>query len=88
VGSRARRTVVRFCRENFVAGVEAYGGLGSSMERGLDETLHFIAAVTGWRVTPRSTLKVSTAFGLTDVSDRFLLRVGYAYEFSVRGGHR
>jgi hypothetical protein len=88
LGALASGTSCRFCRENFVAGVEAYGGLGSSMERGLDETRHFIAPVVGWRFAPRSTLKMSTAFGLTDASDRFLLRVGYAYELSVRGGRR
>lgn len=74
----------RLCRENFVAGVEVYGGLGSSDERTLGDTRHFVAPVLAWHATPRSTLKVSTGFGLTEASDRVLLRVGWAYEMTTR----
>jgi len=73
------------CRDNFVAGVEAYGGLGTSLERSLSDTRHFTAPVVEWHLTARSTLKASTAFGLTDASDRYLVRVGWAYEVSTRG---
>jgi hypothetical protein len=85
LGGLASGTSCHVCRENFVAGVEAYGGLGTSMERSLSDTRHFIAPVIAWHVTDRSTLKASTAFGLTDASDRYLVRVGWAYEMSTRG---
>jgi hypothetical protein len=84
LGGLASGTSCHVCRENFVAGVEAYGGLGTSLERTLNGTRHFIAPVIAWHLTDRSTLKASTAFGLTDASDRYLVRVGWAYELSTR----
>ncbi|HZR22735.1 MAG TPA: hypothetical protein VFA59_04050 [Vicinamibacterales bacterium] len=84
LGSLASGTSCHFCRENFVVGVEAYGGLGSSMERTLTDTRHFIAPVLGWHIGERSTFKLSTGFGLTDASDRFLLRLGWSYELPVK----
>jgi hypothetical protein len=83
LGGLASGTSCHFCRENFIAGVEAYGGLGTSLERTLSDTRHFIAPVIAWHVTDRSTLKASTAFGLTNASDRYLVRVGWAYELSA-----
>jgi hypothetical protein len=85
LGGLASGTACHVCRENFVAGIEAYGGLGTSVERTLTDTRQFIAPVIAWRVTGRSTLKASTAFGLTDASDRYLVRVGWSYELSLRG---
>jgi hypothetical protein len=85
LGGLARAATCRFCPENVIAGVEAYGGLGSTQEAAWSETRHFIAPVLAWHVGDRSTLKVSTGFGLTPASDRLLLRVGYAYEFPLGG---
>ena len=85
LGGLASGTACRFCRENVVAGVEAYGGLGSTQDAAWAETRHFIAPVLAWRIGDRSLLKVSTGFGLTPTSDRVLLRVGYAYEFPLGG---
>ncbi len=88
LGGLASGASCRLCLENFIVGIEAYGGLGTSVERTLDETRHFLAPVLGWRVSERSTLKVSAGFGLTRASDRHLFRVGWAYELPVRGGDR
>ena len=85
LGGLASGRTCYLCAENFVVGVEAYGGLGSSLERTLSDTRHFIAPVFAWHVTPRSTFKFSPAFGLTEASDRYLIRVGYVYELPVRG---
>lgn len=85
LGRLASGTSCHVCRENFVAGVEAYGGLGSTEAAALAETRHFIAPVLAWHVTARSTLKMSTGFGLTGASDRYLLRVGWAYELPIGG---
>jgi len=41
--------------------------------------------VLAWRLTDTSTFKVSAGFGLTNASDRVLLRVGYAYELPIGG---
>jgi hypothetical protein len=81
LGGRASGTTCHRCRENFVAGVEAYGGLGSTKTSGLHDTQHYIAPLLGWQVTHRSMLKVSPGVGVTNASDRYLLRLGWIYEF-------
>jgi len=86
LGTLASGSSCRLCRENFVAGVEAYGGLGSTEERGVRDTRHFLAPVLAWRLTENTTVKVSTGFGLTDTSDRYLVRVGWACEFPIGSG--
>ena len=85
LGGLASETTCRFCRENFVAGAEIYGGLGTTQDRTLRDTRHYIAPVLAWRVSDTSTFKVSTGIGLTNASDRVLLRFGYAYEFPIGG---
>jgi hypothetical protein len=88
LGTLASGSACHFCRENFLVGVEAYGGLGSTEGTTLREARHFIAPVLGWHVSERSTLKLSTGFGLTEPSDRVLVRVGWAYELPVKKAHR
>jgi hypothetical protein len=75
----------RFCLENFVAGIEMYGGLGSTLDFGIHDTAHYIAPVVSWAVSNNSTLRFSPSFGLTDQSNRVLIRFGYAYEFQGFG---
>jgi hypothetical protein len=75
----------RFCRENFIAGVEMYGGLGSTLGFGIHDTAHYIAPVVSWTVSDNSTLRFSPGFGLTHGSNPVLIRVGYAYEFQGVG---
>lgn len=79
----ASGTECRFCRENFIAGVEMYGGLGSTLAFGLHDTAHYIAPVIGWQLSDNSSLRFSPSFGLSHGSNPLLLRVGYSYE--VRG---
>ena len=85
LGSLASGTPCHLCRENFTAGVEAYGGLGSTRQTTLADTRHFVAPVLAWRATDRTALKVSTGFGVTSASDRYLLRIAYAFELPIRG---
>src|SRR6059058_4239020 len=75
----------RFCRENFIAGIEMYGGLGSTLGFGIHDTAHYIAPVVSWAVSDNSTLRFSPGFGLTDQGNRVLIRFGYAYEFQGVG---
>jgi len=70
----------RLCRENFNAGLELYGGLGSTEQFGFSDTAHYLAPTVAWRFAENSVLRVSPGFGLTANSDRVLLRVGYTYE--------
>lgn len=70
----------RFCRENFAAGVEVYGGLGSTKGFGLDDTTHYLAPVVSWQISNNGALHFSPGFGLTHESNPVLVRFGYSYE--------
>ncbi|PYY04142.1 MAG: hypothetical protein DMG69_31200 [Acidobacteria bacterium] len=73
----------RFCRENFAAGLELYGGLGGTDGFGLHNTTHYLGPVISWQVSDNAALHFSPAFGLTRGRNPVLLRLGYSYE--VRG---
>lgn len=83
LGILASGTECRFCPENFSAGMELYGGLGSTVGFGLRDTAHYIAPVLGWQLSDNSSLHFSPAIGLTHGSNPVLLRIGYSYE--IRG---
>jgi hypothetical protein len=74
-----------FCTENFVAGVEMYGGLGDRYSFGLNDTSQYLAPVIAWNIPSNWTLRLSPGFGLNDNSHRFLLRWGVSREFSGFG---
>ena len=74
-----------FCRENFILGAEAYGGLGTTDLLALSGTSHYVAPIAAWQMPSGVTLSVSPGFGLTDVSHRFLLRWGMSYEIGGFG---
>lgn len=73
------------CRENFIAGLEMYGGLGDRYNFGLHKTSHYLAPVVAWNLPSEWTLRLSPGFGLNDNSHRFLLRWGVSREFSGFG---
>jgi len=75
----------RWCRENFIAGVEMYGGLGSTLDLSLHHTAHYIAPVIRWQIGDSSSIHFSPAIGLTHVSNPVLLRFGYSYETQAFG---
>ena len=74
-----------FCRENFVAGVEMYGGLGDRYNFGLRDTSHYLAAVAAWNLPQGWAVRISPGFGLNDNSSRFVLRWGLSREISGFG---
>ena len=74
-----------FCRENFITGIEMYGGLGDTQSPGLHETSHYVAPVVAWNLPSDWTLRFSTAFGLNDNSNRLLVRWGISREFAGFG---
>lgn len=74
-----------FCRENFIAGVEMYGGLGDRHSFGLHDTSHYLAPLLAWNLPSDWTLRLSPGFGLNDNSHQFLLRWGLSREFSGFG---
>jgi hypothetical protein len=69
-----------FCLENFIAGVEMYGGLGDIPSLGLNETSHYIAPCVAWNLPSGWTVRLSPGFGLNGDSHRLLLRWGLARE--------
>ncbi|HZO99527.1 MAG TPA: hypothetical protein VFD30_04465 [Terriglobia bacterium] len=73
------------CRENFSAGAELYGGVGTWRQFGLAGTSHYIAPVLAWNLPSGTTLRLSPGFGLTETSHRFLLRLGISYELPQFG---
>src|SRR5438477_2356811 len=75
----------RFCRENFIAGIEMYGGLGSTLGFGVHDTAHYVAPVISWAVSDNSTLRFSPSWGLTHESNPVLIRFRYSYEFQGVG---
>ena len=75
----------RWCRENFIAGAEMYGGLGGTLDLSLHDTAHYIAPVIRWQISNSSSVHFSPAIGLTHVSNAVLLRFGYGYEIQAFG---
>jgi len=74
-----------FCKENFIAGVEVYGGLGDTAQFGLRGTSHSVAPVLAWHLPNGVTLHASPAWGVTRESHRFLMRFGVSHEISGFG---
>lgn len=70
----------RVCAENWQAGVEMFGGLGTHEDFGLRGTSHYVAPVVAWALPSGVTFRVSPAFGVTTASAPFLMRVGMTYE--------
>lgn len=75
----------RFCRENFVAGLELYGGLGSTEQFGFHDTAHYLGPVVRWNLTDNSAIILSPAVGLNSGSTPLLLRFKYLYEVNGFG---
>jgi hypothetical protein len=81
----ARPDRCNLCPENFQAGVEMYGGLGTHDSFGLHETSQYVAPTLAWTLANGTTFKVSPSFGVTETSAGFLLRVGVSYEVAQIG---
>jgi hypothetical protein len=78
---KASPTRCNFCRENFVAGVEMYGGLGDTQSFGLHDTSHYLAPAVAWNLPSGWTFRLSPGFGLNSDSHQLLLRWGVSREF-------
>ncbi len=82
----ARPERCQLCPENFSAGVEVYGGLGTHRNFGLSETSHYVAPTLSWTLANgTTTFKISPGFGVTSTSVPFLLRFGVSYEVTQMG---
>ena len=70
-----------FCPENFRAGVEFYGGLGTADRFTFHDTSQYVAPVLAWSLPGGPTFRISPSFGLTKAAYSFILRLGVSYEF-------
>jgi hypothetical protein len=75
------------CAENFDAGIEFYGGLGTSKELTTSSTSHYAAPILRWSLPQGVSFSLSPGFGLNSDSHAFLLRWRVTYEFEGFG-HR
>lgn len=85
LGLKASAHHCNFCPENFIAGVEMFGGLGDTQNPGLHDTSHYLAPVVAWNLPSDWSFRLSSGFGLNDNSHRLLLRWGVSREFSGFG---
>lgn len=69
-----------FCRENFAAGAELYGGLGDLDGFGLRDTSHYLAPTLAFNIPRGPTVNFSPAFGLNDNSVGVIYRIKVSYE--------
>ena len=69
-----------FCRENFSAGAELYGGLGTTDGFGLKATSQYVGPILGFNIPNGPTINFSPNFGLNDNSIGVLYRFTASYE--------
>jgi len=70
---------------DFIAGAEAYGGLGDTFSLTLRDTSHYIAPLLGWQLPVGMRLSFSPGFGLSSTSLARVYRVGLSVEFNQIG---
>jgi len=71
-----------FCRENFSAGLELYGGLGDLNGFGLTATSHYLGPTLAFNIPKGPTMSFSPNFGLNANSMNVMYRFNVSYEFS------
>jgi hypothetical protein len=70
-----------FCRENFFAGAELYGGLGDLDGFGLKATSHYAAPTLAFNIPHGPTVSFSPSCGLNANSVGVIYRIKVSYEF-------
>lgn len=75
-----------FAAQNFMAGVEMYGGLGDTDYLSLGQTSHYIGPTFNWTIPNGPRISASPNFGLTDTSVSRIYRFGIAYEIGQISG--
>lgn len=71
-------------------GLEMLGALGDNERFGvyLNSQQHYAGPVFTYALSPAWSMRFQPSFGLTDVSDPFMLRTGLSYMLGPRGGGR
>ena len=70
----------------FGYGFEMIGALGDNQRLGFywSSQQHYLGPVFTYDLSPRWSVRLEPAFGLSTVSDPFMLRMGVAYTFGTR----
>jgi len=77
---RASSRACVFCRENFSAGAELYGGLGDGRGFGLHDTSHYAGPAVVFNIPKGPSISFSPSFGLNSDSVGVLYRFKISYE--------
>ncbi len=70
-----------FCRENFAAGAELYGGLGDANSFGLESTSQYLGPAIAFNVPNGPSFSFGVNFGLNQNSLGTIYRFNVSYEF-------
>src|SRR5271165_1013277 len=84
----ATSTPCNFCAENFIFGLEMYGGLGTADRLTLHGTSDYLAPMVAWQLPRGVNFTLSPGFGLNPNSHAFILRWGISYEWAQFGRRR
>ncbi len=76
----ARSRACTFCRQNFTAGAELYGGLSTAHDFGPDATSQYAGPTVNFNLPHGPTIGFSPQFGLNDNSVGVLWRFKVSYE--------
>ncbi len=76
-----------FCLEKFQAGVELYGGLGTTESSGFHNTSQYLGPTVNWSTPHGMTIGFSPQFGLNDYSIPVLYRFSVSYEIQQLFSH-
>jgi hypothetical protein len=80
LGLAAKSRACVFCRENFAAGAELYGGLGDGHGFGLRDTSHYAGPALVFNIPKGPSISFSPSFGLNANSVGVLYRFKVSYE--------
>lgn len=76
----AKKAACTFCRENFNAGMELYGGLGTTDGVGLRDTSHYLGPILQWNIPKGPSIGFEPSFGLNPNSVGVFWRFKASYE--------
>ena len=76
-----------WCRENFAAGAELYGGLGTTNSFGLEATSQYAGPAVAFNIPNGPSISFGTDFGLNANSLGVIYRFNVSYEFQQAFRH-
>lgn len=82
LANEAKPRVCRFCRQNFAAGGEVFGGLGTRYNFGFAGTSIYAGPTIAYSAPRNLTIIAGPEFGVNDNSAHVLWRLKVSYEFN------